>query len=72
MSKSFYVSERKGNDKGTGEFDDAFKTIEKAIRESRRSKRNGAKDVTIYLRGGMYIVNKSIEIFKKVSMWKCL
>jgi len=67
MSSNVYVSDREGDDEGTGNFNHPFKTIQKAIREGRRLRRNGAKDVTIYLRGGVYVENEYLNLFKQDS-----
>ena len=58
---AFYVSPA-GNDSSPGTLDKPFATISRARDAIRQLKKNGlAGDVTVYLRGGIYTVDKTIQ-----------
>ena len=68
MSDDIYVCNEYGSDKGgSGSLERPFRTIQKAIVEGRRLKRRGAGFVTIHLRGGMYHLDRGVNLFEQVS-----
>ncbi|MFH0833294.1 MAG: right-handed parallel beta-helix repeat-containing protein [archaeon] len=62
----FYISPR-GNDGASGAIDDPFKTLEKARDAIRLLPRPLNKSVNVYLRGGVYELEKTFELGEQDS-----
>lgn len=65
---NFYVS-TSGNDNNNGSKTHPFKTLDGAREAIRKSKRNGSirKNITVFIRGGNYFINKSFSLEKTDS-----
>ncbi len=65
---SIYVDAENGNDAGDGKtLTTAFRSIERARNEVRAAQSKWTGDATVYLRGGTYLLDKTLELNEKDS-----
>jgi len=58
---AFYVDSQKGNDANSGTESEPFKTIKRAQAEVRKYNRLMSSDMYVYLKGGTYYIDETLE-----------
>jgi len=61
IPEAFYVDSLKGNDENSGTESEPFKTIKRAQAEVRKYNRLMSSDMYVYLQGGTYYIDETLE-----------